>query len=250
MVKAVLFDLGETLLTFGRVKTNRLFKQGACLSYDFLKGLGQPVGNFHFYFLRNLMHLRVRHLLSDLTGRDFDVLALLQKVGAREGIRLSPEQWQHLAWLWYEPLSRVGNTEADAKETLAELEKLGLKLGIVSNTFVNGHSLERHLQRLGILDFFPVRIYSYEFEFRKPDARIFRAAAERIGEVLESILYVGDRVDKDIKPALETGMRAVLKEAYTNVGKETPQGAFRVSRLSELPALIERINSGLANGSR
>ncbi|GAI71517.1 unnamed protein product, partial [marine sediment metagenome] len=84
----------------------------------------------------------------------------------------------------------VSKVEPETADTLAALKNLGLKLGIVSNTFVNGSSLEKHLEQLGILDFFSVRIYSYEFDFRKPDARIFKAAAERIGEMLENILFV------------------------------------------------------------
>ncbi len=95
---------------------------------------------------------------------------------------------------------------------------------------------------LGILDFFPIRIYSYEFKFRKPDSRIFRAAAERIGEMLENILFVGDRIDTDIKPATKAGMQAVLKEAYTNEGKKPPEGIRKITLLSELPALIRKIN--------
>jgi hypothetical protein len=38
-------------------------------------------------------------------------------------------------------------------------------------------------------------------------------------------------------------MAAALKDAYTNQGKPTPAGAHRIRRLSELPALIECINS-------
>ena len=45
------------------------------------------------------------------------------------------------------------------------------------------------MKQLGILDFFPVRLYSYEFDFRKPDARIFRVAADKIGEMFENILF-------------------------------------------------------------
>jgi len=58
-------------------------------------------------------------------------------------------------------------------------------------------------------------------------------------------LYVGDRIDKDIRPALRSGMQAVLKTAYTNTGKKTPRGAWRINQLSELPGLIEKINAGI-----
>lgn len=242
-IKAVLFDLGETLLSFGKVNATRLFRQGARLSYDFLKSLGQPVGSFKYYCWRNLMSLRINYWLSNITGRDFDALALSKKIGAKRGIKLDEQQWRHLAWLWYEPLSKVARAEPGTAETLSALKKRGLKLGIVSNTFVNSCSLEKHLKQLGILDFFGVRLYSYEFDFRKPDARIFKIAAERIGETLGNILFVGDHIDRDVKPAVKSGMQAVLKTAYTNAGKKTPKKAWKIDRLSELPALIEKINS-------
>ena len=245
-IKAVLFDLGETLLNFGQVNTTRLFRQGARLSYDFLKSCSQPVGNFQYYCWRNLMGLRIRHLLSNITKNDFNSLALLRGIGIKKGVRLDGKQWRHFGWLWYEPLSKVATTEPKIKETLTTLKNSGLKLGIVSNTFVNGCSLEKHLEQVGILEFFTVRVYSYEFDFRKPDTRIFKAAAEKIGEVSENILYVGDRIDKDIKPAIRSSMQVVLKAAYTNAGKKTPRGAWKINRLCELPGLIEKINAGTA----
>lgn len=243
-IKAVLFDFGETLLNFGKVNTTRLFQEGAGLSYEFLKGSGQPVGNFKCYCWRSLISLRIHHWLSSITGRDFDALELLKKVGTKKGIKLDGEQWRYFAWLWYEPLSKVAKVESNISETLIALKRMGLKLGIVSNTFVNGSSLEKHLAQLGILDFFAVRVYSYEFDFRKPDVRIFKVAAERIGEMLENILLVGDQIDKDIKAAIKTGMKAVLKAAYTNTGRKIPKGVLKINQLSELPALIEKINAG------
>lgn len=242
-IKAVLFDLGETLLNFGKVKANRLFAQGARLSYDFLKSHGQPVANFKYYYWRNLIALRLRTLLSSITNKDFNSLALLRRIGTKKGIRLDGQQWRHFAWLWYEPLSKIATTEPTIKDTLTALKKLGLKLGIVSNTFVNDHSLEKHLNQISILDFFTVRVYSYKFDFRKPDVRIFKVAAERIGEMSENILYVGDLIERDIKPALKSGMQAALKAAYTNTSKKLPKGAWQITHLSELPSLIEKINT-------
>jgi HAD superfamily hydrolase (TIGR01549 family) len=242
-IKAVLFDLGDTVFNFGKVNTTQVFLQGARSSYEFLKKHSQPTGSFRWYFLRNLVRLRLRQIRSDITGRDFDALSFLKQVGQHRGMRLSTENWEEFAWSWYEPLSRMAKVEPNVRETLGHLTGLGLKLGILSNTFVNRSSLDRHLQNAGILEFFPVRLFSYEFGVRKPHREIFRIAAERIGEALENILFVGDRIDKDIEPALAGGMKAALKDAYTNAGKETPPGAWRIQQLSELPALIERFNA-------
>ncbi len=106
---------------------------------------------------------------------------------------------------------------------------MGLKLGIVSNTFVTRTSLAQHLRLLGLLEFFPVQLYSYEFHVRKPSTEIFRIAATKIGEPAPNILFVGDRIDNDIAPALASGMHAALKEAHTNRGKKIPPAALRIS---------------------
>ncbi len=245
-IKAVLFDLGETLLDFGKFSTTRAFLEGARSTYAFLRDHGQPVSCFAWYFFRNLVRLRTKYLIADVTRRDFDSLEVLKEVGAKLGVKLSPEDWKQFAWLWYEPLSRRARIEDGLPESLACLMRMGLKLGIVSNTFVNRASLQRQLQLVGLLEFFPVQLYSYEYHVRKPSTELFQIAAEKIAERPQNILFVGDRIDNDILPALKSGMRAVLIEAYTNQGKRVPPTALRIGRLAELPALIEQINASVA----
>ena len=95
-----------------------------------------------------------------------------------------------------------------------------------------------------------MQLYSYEYHFRKPNAEIFRIAAGKIGEAVGNIVFVGDRIDNDILPALESGMNAVLKDAYTNAGKPTPPGAWRIRLLSELPGVVEQIDKAAAEPAR
>ncbi len=242
-IKAVVFDLGETLLHFGKVKIGPLFRQSCRLSYDYLRSCDQPLGSFRFYCWRNLLTIRWRYFLAAITGRDFDSLQLLKKINGKKGIELNQQQWQHLAWLWYEPLSKIAKVEPDLRQTLSQLTQMQLKLGILSNTFISASSLEKHLRQLGILDFFAVKLYSYEFNFRKPDQRIFEAAARKIGLPPANIMLVGDRIDNDIQPAIKLGMHVAMKTAYTNAGKQTPAGALKIDYLRQLPELIEKINT-------
>ncbi len=241
-IKAVLFDLGETLVNFGKIDSGRLFKEAGRRSYTFLKKLNQPVGRFRRYFWRNMWGLYVRYYISLVTGRDFDSLALLEKYGRMRGFNLSREEWQELNWLWYEPLRKRARTEPDLAETLTKLTQAGLKLGIVSNTFVSSGALDRHLAEEGLISFFDTRVYSCEFGFRKPDKRIFLEAARQVGAEPANIIYVGDRINKDVKGALRAGMKPVLKNAYTNAGKKPPTGVERIERISELPELVGKIN--------
>jgi len=237
-----LFDLGETLLTFGRVDTSYYFKLGAKLTYNYLKQLEQPVGNFSVYRFRNLFAIRWQYFLSSISGNDFDALGLLKRIGLRRSYHLSEDQWDQLCWLWYEPLSTQGKVEANIKDTLGKLRDMNLKLGILSNTFINSSSLNRQLSNLEILEYFDEIMYSYEFDSRKPSEKIFIEASEKIGVAPGKIVFVGDRIDKDIRPALKLGMTAVLKDAYANTGKKTPEGAYRIKTISQLPNIVESTN--------
>ncbi len=241
-VQAVIFDLGETLLVYGKIRPDHVFEDGVNNTYNYLRRLGQPVGSLLKYSVQHKIKMRYYYLMSNLLKKDFDSSAVLRKMDERHGIRLSDEQWEQLAWLWYEPLTKTLKVEDNILQTLQSLKDRNIKLGVLSNTFVNKSILEKQLQMLGMLDFFPVRLYSYQFDFRKPDSRIFMAAANAIGVKPENIIYVGDRIDKDIKGATAVGMTAVLKDAYTNKRKTAPNGTYRISRLSELPNVIDKIN--------
>jgi len=188
------------------------------------------------------MCIRDRYYISLITGRDFDSLALLEKYGRMRGFNLSREEWQELNWLWYEPLRKRARTEPDLAETLTKLTEAGLKLGIVSNTFVSAGALDRHLTEEGLIGFFDTRVYSCEFGFRKPDKRIFLEAARQVGAEPANIIYVGDRINKDVKGALRAGMKPVLKNAYTNAGKKAPDSVERIDNIAELPDLVGKIN--------
>jgi len=240
-IQAVLFDLGETLLNFGRLDRAALFEEAVNRSYRYLIELAQPVGSLRAYRRVHIWGIRWHLFKSWLTGDDFNSLELLKAYGRKRGFTLSEQQWQELNWQWYVGLSRKGAVEKETAPTLRCLQHMGLKLGLLSNTFVHKSSLERHLQQEGLLDLLPVRLYSYEFPFRKPDVRIFSVAAERMGIPADRTVYVGDRMDNDVKGALAAGMLPILKKAYTNRNKPVPADIACIETIAELPGLIKKM---------
>jgi putative hydrolase of the HAD superfamily len=241
-IKSVLFDFGDTLLDFAHLSQHYHFYLGAQLTYAYLKELGQPTGPFMWHVIKNLGYLRFKHIVSNITHRDFDSLKALRGLGEKYGISMTDTQWEEYVWLWYEKMGYAAGVESDLDQTLQTLQDQGLKLGLISNTFLHASSLDRHMDELGLLKYLSPRLYSYQFSFRKPDHRIFRVGAERIGEALPNILYVGDLIKNDIIPTLALGMKAALKRGHSNVGKVVPAGAWEVKTLSELPELIAAYN--------
>lgn len=65
------------------------------------------------------------------------------------------------------------------------------------------------LKRLGVLELFSHVVCGVDLGIRKPDPRIFRAAAARLGCDTTECLFVGDDLALDIVPARAVGMGVV-----------------------------------------
>jgi putative hydrolase of the HAD superfamily len=89
-----------------------------------------------------------------------------------------------------------------AAEAVSELERLGLRLAVVSNWDV---ALHGYLEELGLAEHFGAVVTSAEAGAPKPDPRIFRLALERLGVRPERALHVGDS-EADEEGARAAGM--------------------------------------------
>lgn len=242
-IKAVLFDLGDTLLNYGKIDPHEPFLQAAKQTWQWLKDQGQVTGFRWFYALRSLLAIHFRIVLSHFTGHDFDALIVLKNLGKKMGHQLTDKQYEDLVWLWYEPLARLVTIEHDIHQTLTTLKNRGIKLAILSNTFVSASVLNKQLRELGLFDFFDFIYYSYMFNKRKPHPEMFLSAAKQLDLNPDQILFVGDRVDNDINGSIQVGMYPVLKKTPININKKIPPGITAISNLSELPQVIEKINT-------
>jgi len=243
-IRGILFDLGDTLLHFGKVDVRGMFEAGARLAYAYLVHLEQPVPSFGTYHRRQLRAIRWNYLLSRLTGREFNALTLIRRFARRMGHELTDEQFIELAWLWYKPLSDAATVEDGAVETLRKLNELGITLGVISNTFVPGEVLDRHLAREGMLELLPVRVYSCNVRHRKPSRRIFRIALERTGLDACEVAFVGDSPKADVRGANRAGLVSILKDPIGRHADGRIRPDYVIRKLSELTGIVERHNAG------
>ena len=241
-IKAVLFDLGETLFNYGRADINTLMRRAARLSYDYLRGQTTYIGklpHFRRYYHRHVSAIKLRYFLSILTNRDFNAQTLLNQHLRRMGLVISPAQLEELSWLWYKPAADLVELEPQLHQHLQRLQDMSLRLAVVSNTFSPPTVLDRHLKQFDLLRFFPVRLYSSEIVYRKPHPRIFQIALQKLGVLASEAVMVGDRLREDYKGASRVGVRAVLKRAYTNESKNIDGNIPIIDTIAELPHLIK-----------
>lgn len=241
-IRGIFFDLGETLLDFGKVDVGDLFQVGSRLAYDYLDELGQPLPTFERYNRMQSRAVKWRYFLSRVTRREFNALELIDRLAKRLGQTITPDDALELAWRWYQPLSETATLEDGLRPALLALRRKGLALGLISNTFIPAKVLDRHLAQENLLDLLPTRIYSCSVGYRKPDRRIFQTALDRVSLAAAETLFVGDSLRADIKGANRMGMISVLKDPADRPRRSRIRPGHRIRRIADLLDIVERYN--------
>jgi FMN phosphatase YigB (HAD superfamily) len=119
---------------------------------------------------------------------------------------------------------------ADALPCFAALRSRGLRLGAAGNMRAHHEDFLRpHLDFVGS---------SERWGVAKPDAGFFTHVVEEAGAPAAEILYVGDRVDNDVLPALAAGLHAVRIRRGAHAHVESPDGTVTIGSLDELPETL------------
>jgi len=131
----------------------------------------------------------------------------------------------------------------DVRPCLAALRKMGIWVGIA------GNQTSRAGETLRKLDL-PADLVatSEDWGASKPDSAFFRALISAAPCEASRIVYVGDRLDNDLKPAKAAGMRTafVRRGPWGYIWEHHPDMAtaadWRVVSLAELPPLVAEVN--------
>jgi FMN phosphatase YigB (HAD superfamily) len=122
---------------------------------------------------------------------------------------------------------------ADALPCLAALRARGLRLGAAGNMYAHHEEFLRpHVDFVGS---------SERWGVLKPDSRFFTHVVEEAGAPAGEILYVGDRVDNDVVPALAAGLHAIRVRRGAHAHIESPPDTVTIDSLVELPEALDRV---------
>jgi HAD superfamily hydrolase (TIGR01662 family) len=241
-LRAILFDLGDTVIQYGQVDRAMLFECAVQRTYRLWAQKHRRMPGYRRYYLHQWFAMRWGYLKQLVLRREMNAERYIRRACRKLWLDGSGAFFEELLCAWYSPLEEVATLEAGTREILQTLSDGGYKLAIISNTFVPGHALDRHLERLDLLRFFPHRIYSCDVGYRKPDPRIFQIALRALEVQPAEAVFIGDDLNADIYGAQRAGMLPIWKrsaqaKALGVTGGDVPT----IDALDELPALIARL---------
>ena len=132
---------------------------------------------------------------------------------------------------WYGELEKL---YPDTKMILEALSKK-YKLGVIANQSLG---TKERLDNWNIGKYFDVVVASAEAGYAKPDLKIFNLALEQAGCKPNDAVMIGDRLDNDIVPAKQIGMKTVWVRQgfakYQIICNESEQPDFIIDSISDI----------------
>jgi YjjG family noncanonical pyrimidine nucleotidase len=224
---AILFDLDDTLLDFGRCETAAFAEAHAAA------GLACTAEEAHREYQVINQDLWSRYRSGEITaeevrGRRFQLLL--------ERIDGDPTRAAGMAELYIESLGRQCH-EVDGCRALLDSLHRRIPLGIVTNGFRDVQY--RRIAAAKLTPYFDVVVTSEEAGAAKPSARPFQLALRNLSRATGPVLYVGDSPEADVAGALAAGLDACwLAPADRAFPEQLSPPTLRASSLAELQSRL------------
>ncbi len=226
----IFFDLGQTLIDEWDYVD--YFDK---LLFDTLNGYGARIDHRNYFTLRN----------NIIMNRKFGSFGFINIVQLMTGLILpqgyEPILFNNLKKDLLENKKKLIKLFGEVQDVIPMLSK-SYSLGIISNN--TSGSLDLLLkQDLG--KYFKTICLFENTGFKKPDHNIFKKALKDTHVYFDNCIMVGDRLDIDILPANELGMKTIrtLNSLYKvqrpNNKNEKP--LFTINSLTELPNILSSI---------
>jgi HAD superfamily hydrolase (TIGR02253 family) len=223
-IKAVLFDLDNTLIDFMKMK--RISCEQA-ISAMIDSGLPLKKGEaikilFSLYEKHGFENQKIFQIFLRETMGKIDYKILSAGIAAYRKVKAG----------FLEPYPHV-------TDTLLKLKIKGYKLGIVTDApKIQGWI---RLAAMNLHHFFDVVVAVEDTGKRKPSLLPFRAGMKKLKLKANEILFIGDSLERDIKGAKEVGMKTALALYGQTKGKTESKikPDYNLKDFSELLTILE-----------
>ena len=219
MIKVVLFDLGETLVSGSSF--NHIVKTYQTI----LKTLGVHRSSKNIGAAYKMTEKDAGRLLN--SGKDFWMSyhqIFLRRLKVSKNV-LGIAEVLNREWWNYIPISLY----PDAIPTLNKLNSKGLELGVVSNGLES--DIDHILAKMDLEKMFEIRVGMDTFKHMKPDEEIFLMTLQKLNVLPDEVIFVGDSLENDYESTKKLGMKSILIDRK---GKVDRLGIETIKNLDEI----------------
>lgn len=239
-LRAVLFDLGDTLVDLGEGRGSyeeRLMARVGHV-YDVLVAAGVTHLSREEFCARLAVDSEAQYHAALARQQGVNIFTIMRRFFERAGIPADDGLVDAAGAAYCTSRSAAPSSlRCGAIELLQALAARNLRLGAISNTVQPGRFMRQAMIERGLAEFFDVQIYSSDAGVAKPHPTIFRMALDALDIAAGQAAYVGDRLEADVAGAQHMGMKGVLIEVAHRV-EEHPH-IVPDARIRELLELLD-----------
>ena len=228
MVRAVIFDMFETLITHfeSPLYFGTQMAEDIGISEEKFQSMWHPTE-----YDRTVGNATLEEVLVKILEENHIYsVELLDKI-VKKRIRAKEECFKHL--------------HPEIISMLSTLKEKGYLIGLISNCF----SEEAEVIRKSVLfPYFDVLCLSYEQGMQKPDEEIYQKCMKELAVKAEECLYVGDGGSNELEAAKKLGMKAVQAAWYLKQGTRQPTGRKPEFVQIETPLGVIKLLVGYSGG--
>lgn len=222
MIKTVLFDIDNTVYSY-----NQAHEKAIEQVYNYCREKFQWESSLTKNLLYEAQQEEKNVLCSDcavLHNRLIRYQIMLEK----QGKDLFPHV-QNLYHVYWDTLLDVMKPEPGILQLFQRIKRQNLKIGIATD--MTAYMQFEKLKRLNLLSYIDFIVSSEEVGVEKPNERLFYRCAQKAACKPCECLMIGDSLEKDVKGAMNIGMKALLYCPEDN------------NRYDILPREVEILNS-------
>jgi putative hydrolase of the HAD superfamily len=213
MLRAVIFDMGGTLLRFvrpGQGTWRELEEPGIRGLYRYLVEQGHPLASHEDAFV-DAMFARLAEGWEQATGGHVNLRAVewIAAELADHALTLDEQALLLAAHAYARPLREGVAAMPGLLDALATLREQGVAIGLISNTIWPAALHQEDLEQVGVWPYIGHAIFSGDAGVWKPRPEIFQRMLAALDVAAAEAVFVGDSPQEDILGAQAVGMRAV-----------------------------------------
>ncbi len=244
MTKAILFDLGGTLIEYAGIYDSwpLLETPGIEAAYAMLGRDGTPLPSFRLFRATAFAMLPARWENAVRGKRNLRLVDLLVEIATDLQIDRPLALVEQAAAAYQQAICKFAKPIPNGESVLAQLKGTGYRLGLLSNTMFEGNAHQNDLARFNLAGYFYAMLFSADAGMWKPNPDPYYHLLETLEATPEEAIFVGDSPEHDIVGAQNAGIRAVHFPSSQRFGcPEGIQPDGVINGLSELPQLAGQL---------